>query len=317
MAVVVRPTLTGLLQAAAFATAVCSITTLASHLHRYLELFSHFRMQYLVAAVVLAVLLMAMRSRRWAAAMLVVAAINAVPVYPWYVREARASAEPGHGVTLLLANVYSGNSGMQQLTELAVAEGADMVFLQELTPQHSRELAGLRKTLQYSLNIPRADNFGIAVLSRFPFQSARVVESPPLGFPTLVVTVLIAETPATFVTTHPVPPLGGPMFESRNAQLQSIVELINGVEGPRVLIGDLNTTMWGHHYDELIRQTGLTNARYGFGVLPTWPLRLPFAAIPIDHCLVSEEFSVSDARTGPDIGSDHRPLIVDLALLPE
>jgi len=312
-----RVGLRGLVQAAAFVTAVFSIATLAGHLHRYLELFSHFRLQYLAAAALLTVVLFALRSRRWAASMLAVAAINVVPVYPWYVSQARASVEPGQDLTLLLANVYSGNSGMQQLTDLALAEDADLVFVQELVPRHSEELARLRTTFRYSLNIPRQDNFGIAVLSRFPFEGAKVIESPPLGHPTLMVEVLVAGTPVTFVTTHPMPPIGRHGFDSRNEQLQSVADVISEIRGPRVLIGDLNTTMWGPHYGELERQTGLVNSRYGFGVLPTWPSRFPFAAIPIDHCLVSEDIVVTDVRNGPDIGSDHRPLIIELALAPQ
>ncbi len=72
--------------------------------------------------------------------------------------------------------------------------------------------------------------------------------------------------------------------------------------------------MWAHHYNELVESTGLANARDGFGVLPSWPTNIPIAMIPIDHCLVSDEFTVLDVRTGPDIGSDHLPLIVELGL---
>ncbi len=309
-----QPRLVGLLQAGAFLTAIFSLATLADHLHRYLELFSHFRLQYLVVAVILAVLLFVLQSRRWAIAMLLVAAVNAIPLSSWYVADARAPASASPTVRLLLSNVYSGNGNIGALVDLITTENADVVFLQELTGRRSEALTPLRETYTYSLNIPRDDNFGIAVLSKHPFASARVIESPPFGFPTLVVQLTVDSVMMTFVTTHPIPPLGKSGFDGRNEQLASIAELINSIGGPRVLIGDLNTTMWSHHYGQLLDETGLVNARHGFGVLPSWPTQLPFAMIPIDHCLLSEEFAVLDIRTGPDIGSDHRPLIVDLSL---
>ena len=311
-----QPRLAGLLQAAAFLTVVFSLATLADHLHRYLELFSHFRLQYLGAALLLSILLFVLRSRRWAALMLVVAAINVVPVWPWFAAEARATPQAGPTIKLLLSNVYAGNQSMQALIDLVIAEDADIVFLQELTGKRNAELAQLRETFTYSLNIPREDNFGIAILSRHPFVSAKVIESPPFELPSLVVEVEFGDDAIAFVTTHPLPPIGKTGFESRNTQLASIAELVNQFSGPRVLIGDLNTTMWGHHYEQLVADTGLLNTRQGFGVLPTWPTHLPFAMIPIDHCLVSDQFRVIDARTGPDIGSDHLPLIVELAVTP-
>lgn len=310
-----QPRIAGLLQAAAFLTVVFSLATLADHLHRYLELFSHFRLQYLGAALLLAALLFVLRSRRWAALMLVVAVINVIPVWPWYAAEARATPHAGPSFKLLLSNVYAGNKNTQALIDLVIAEDADIVILQELTRKRNAELAPLRETFTYSLNIPREDNFGIAVLSRHPFLSAKVIESPPFELPSLVVEVEFGDETIVFVTTHPLPPIGKTGFESRNTQLASIAELVNQFAGPRVLIGDLNTTMWGHHYSLLVEETGLNNVRQGFGILPTWPTHMPFAMIPIDHCLVSEEFGVIDARPGPDIGSDHLPLVVDLILL--
>ena len=306
--------LTGLLQAAAAVTAVFSVATLADHLHRYLEMFSHFRLQYLFVAAALTVILYVVRSRRWALLMIGITLINAIPVSTWYLTETKASIPTDSTIKLLLANVYSGNEDTQELLDLIIAEKADIVFLQEVTDRWNRELSALRDPYLYSLNIPRDDNFGIAALSRHPFASARVIESPPFKHPTLIVELDIDGETVTFVTSHPAPPIGRFGFEGRNEQLADVAATMNAISGPRALIGDLNTTMWGHHYRVLIDQTGLVNARHGFGVIPSWPTQLPFAMIPIDQCLVSSDLTVLDIRTGPRIGSDHLPLIVELAL---
>ena len=47
---------------------------------------------------------------------------------------------------------------------------------------------------------------------------------------------------------------------------------------------------------------------------PTWPTYNPLLWIPIDHCLVSPEIIVTDRQIGPDVGSDHYPIVVDLQL---
>lgn len=306
--------LKALLHAAAFVTAVFSLATFADHAHRYLELFSHFRLQYFLAAAVLAILLFVLRSGRWAAAMLILMLVNAIPVVSWFMSEGDARASDDPRFRLLLSNIHSGNEDIGALLNLVESEQADFLFLQEVTGGHADRLAALRDDYPYSLNVPREDNFGIAVLSRRPFDSARIVESPPHQYPTLVVEVTIYGRPVTFVTTHPAPPVDDVGYDARNIQLVNVAELLNAQQGARVLIGDLNTTMWARNYEKLVASTGLVNARQGFGVLPSWPTHMPFAMIPIDHCLVSAGVTVRDLRTGPDIGSDHLPLIVELSL---
>lgn len=310
-----RPSLVGLLQAAALLTAIFSLATFADQLHRYLELFSHFRLQYLVVSLILALILFALRSRAWAGVMLIVTAINTLPVAMWYLADTDQPDLADMQFELLHANVYSGNSNTQALIALIVAEQPDVIVLQEVTTVWTTAMEMLHETYPHQYAIPRHDNFGIGVFAKTPFQSIDVIDSPPYGFPSLVIRQPVNGRIVSYVTTHPIPPLGKAGFGARNEQLASIAAVINSIRGPRLLIGDLNTTMWADQHEQLLRSTGLRNARHGFGVIPTWPKQLPIAMIPIDHCLVSEDIAVLDIRSGPDIGSDHLPLLIALGFL--
>ncbi|MCL6436393.1 MAG: hypothetical protein K6T90_19735 [Leptolyngbyaceae cyanobacterium HOT.MB2.61] len=74
----------------------------------------------------------------------------------------------------------------------------------------------------------------------------------------------------------------------------------------------------------LVNEIGLPNARLGKGILPTWTTKIKsfkippalfwLISIPINHCLLSREFTVTGIRAGPNVGADHLPLITDLAI---
>ncbi len=306
--------MTRLLRLAAFVTAVFSLLTLFDQWHRLLELFSHFRLQYCIVAAILAVGLVLLRDRNWAIGMLAITAMNAWFVAPWYFGPATSSFEAATTLTILHANVYAHNSEHDRFIELIGKEQPDLVFVQEIEESWQAALLVIHEDYPYRKVVSRNDNFGIAVYSRLPLAKVVQHKSPPYGYPSLVVTTNIDSKPVTLISTHPMPPIGRRESEGRNQQLADIGELVDAAPRPVVLIGDLNISMWAHHYGKLVKQTGLRNARTGFGVLPTWPVHLPFAMIPIDQCLVSANINVVDIRTGPDIGSDHLPLIVTLAI---
>lgn len=304
--------LAGLLQAAAILTIVFSIVTVLPVDHFGIQLFTHFKIHYLVVSVLLCVALAMLRQPVYAAGLVLAVGLNASLVIPWYVP---ASGSVGATqLTVMQANVWSSNTDHQRLFDLLDKEAPDVVLLQEVSPQWLIALDALRQSYPYSYAEVREGNFGIALFSRVPFASASHIDSPPSGYPTIVATLDMDGAALHVVVTHPMIPMNPQLYSDRNKQLESIADLFEGLHGPQMLVGDLNASMWDIHYRSLEDTTGLRNARTGFGMVPTWPTFMPFAMIPIDHVLVSDDISVVEMRTGPRIGSDHLPLFVTIAL---
>jgi len=307
-----RVTLKGLFQAAAIVTVALSIVSALPVEHHALQLLTNFRLQYLVGSAILLLALTAWGEARYAVVLLLVCVLNANFVLPWYFG-GDVPAE-GTDVKVLLANILSSNADPAPLLELIEAEQPDLVFLLEVSPHWASVLPSLDKSYAHSIVEPRDGNFGIAMYSRLPVTAAAAVDSSPLGFPTIVATLDVGGKLLQVVGTHPTIPIGAQNYDARNAQLDAVARLLQKTAGPRLLVGDLNTTIWDRHYGALENRTWLRNVRHGFGLLPTWPTYLLPAMIPIDHMLVSEEIGVKDVHTGPAIGSDHLPLIATITL---
>lgn len=307
-----RVTLVGLLQAAAVITVFFSVLTAFDSLHRWIELFCHFRLQYLVVAGLLAITFATLRNYAYAVVLLLTAVLNATFVFPWHFGNVPPSG--GAQIKILLANVHAANTDYDRLVEVVAEESPDIVFLQEINSAWVTGTRALVSEYSHYYAEPRAGNFGIAMFSRIPLDSVMHIDSPPRSYPTIVAKTSVSGRTLTLISTHPAVPLGKSGYVARNLQLEHVASLAPDASGPKVLIGDLNTSIWSQTYRTLLASTGLRDARHGYGVLPTWPTFMPFAMIPIDHALVSADVAVLDVRRGRRIGSDHLPLVVTVGL---
>lgn len=306
----------GLVQVVAFLTVVSSILALFDNYHRFLELFANFKTQYLIASVVCAIILGLYKNYKLASILFIAATLNALYIVPWYFSDSKNHSNNSAQLKILHSNVYRDNQEFNHFIDLINQENPDVFVMQEVNEQWLSEIQILEKNYPHHYKTPRNDNFGIAMYSKHPFESVKKVKWIKFNVPSIEAIISLDDQLITIITTHPLPPINDEYYQARNGQIDKIAEISRNIEGPLIVIGDLNVTVWSDDYSTLERDTNLRNSRKGFGMLPTFPtqFQLPIFMIPIDHCLVSSHFTVQDIYTGSDIGSDHLPLIVELGL---
>jgi endonuclease/exonuclease/phosphatase (EEP) superfamily protein YafD len=212
--------------------------------------------------------------------------------------------------------VFYMNKGYREVMEFLREEQPDIVALQEITSEWVNGLAPLSAQFVEHRAVPEARGSGIAVYSRIKFEQADSLVLSSDQRPNLLVKFHWEGRPISLLTTHPQNPFGKNRFEWRNEHLSNIGTFLNSLSTSKILIGDLNVTMWSPYYQKLVADTQFVNTREGYGLLPTWhaKLKLPFLMIPIDHCLVSKDIEVAAIRTGRKLGSDHLPLVIELVV---
>ena len=295
-----------------------------------LEVFSHFQLQYLIVSLFLLTLLTLTRRRFLILVGLFCCAAISVQIVPWYLPLApQQSSSPGD-LRILLANVNSQNQQYERVLALVRRERPDLAVFMEVDDTWVERLNTLQTNLlPYSSGPTNSQNLGLIVYSRYRLDNTEIKRFDTETNSSIVGQFNFGATAIAFTAIHPPPPAKESLFHSRNRQRDLVGKYVQTLSKPVLVLGDFNTTMWSPYYRRFIRQTGLKNTRRGFGVLPSWPTKGSYVpglsrfpdwmplllSIPIDHCLTSAEFQAANIRTGPNIGSDHHPVIVDLTFV--
>lgn len=282
--------------------------------HQFLELATHFRLQYALGASVCALILIGFQSWKFLPVPICCAVLNWVLIFPYYSAATRpTNLPPGVHLKLMLANVLGTSRDYATLTAVVTQEQPDIVVLQEFTEAWRSNLNNLTTLYPYAKLAPKSGGSGMALFSRYPIEAADVLELDASGHPALHVRTNVEGIRLSILALHPPTPVRWDKFSNRNLQFARAAPLIKADPEPKLLIGDLNTTMWSPYFSDLVKGSGLRDARLGFGLQASWPMPLPAPLrIPIDHCLVSDDISIQGIRIGARTGSDHRPLIVDV-----
>lgn len=234
---------------------------------------------------------------------------NALPL-AHYLLPAQEPVVAGARVKAVLVNTWFRNGEHQRMLDYVGELGPDVAVFLEVTPEWGEALGRL-ESLPY-----RSQAGEILVASRQPLAGLKAW--PLAGGSAMAVSFSYdaARTPVTVIGAHANWPLGPAIAASRNRELAELAAIARSAPSPVLLLGDLNTTAYSPVFDSLLAASGLRDCAAGRGLNPTWPALFPPLYIQIDHCLAGPGVSIDRLRPGRRVGSDHRPLEVEITVVP-
>ncbi|HUX85359.1 MAG TPA: endonuclease/exonuclease/phosphatase family protein [Chloroflexota bacterium] len=220
-------------------------------------------------------------------------------------------------------NVGNGLARPARLAEGLRTAGADVVGLVEATASQAEEIrTALSDLFPYQVHV--GDGIpGKALISRYPILESKSLEFHPRR-PDLLATVDVEGQQLRVVVAHPPPPRlhrTGYHFTVDTALQFAELMRIAVTDAPTVLLGDFNMVDSHAHHHRLVAAGFIDAFRaVGQGAGFTYPRRhgrvrlVP--VLRIDYVWHSSHLRSLWARVGVDAGSDHLPVIVDLAWQP-
>lgn len=273
---------------------------------------------YLAAVPVAAVAL----ARRHLRLGLVAVAVAAAAV-PTGLPEVMARRGLPHGtgtaprLRVLSWNLHDTNTDAEAIERVLRTAHADLVVLQEISTgnepalRRSPTLAGYA----YTFSTAQPTAFGSGIWSRLPLEGAG--ESDVGGLPMSRATVLTPAGPMRLIDVHTLSPVTKDGLTVWPRQLHALGVEVQRPGPPLLLAGDFNAT-WGHEPFRRLLDAGLVDAAAARGHpwAGTWPAnrRLLPPALRLDHVLTGPGLVATTYATGGAGGSDHRSLLVDVAM---
>lgn len=277
----------------------------------FFDIFSHFRVQYCLGLTAVASLLLIPRNRKTALFFAAFALINLLTFLPVFFNRQAHPEQARNTLRIVLSNVNS-RAGKPELVAKMIKDcSPDILVLEEITSNWLDALKPDLTAYPYTKVSPRFDNFGIGLFSKLRLTDDTIAILGSAGLPSIIANVHTENGIITIIATHPLPPAGAEYSRLRNEQLEKLANHIKQIDQPVLLLGDLNVTPWNYYFKRLTEQTGLQDSSKGRRIQTTWPRFNPLMRIPIDHCLHSPAIIITDKQIGPNIGSDHLPVIID------
>jgi endonuclease/exonuclease/phosphatase (EEP) superfamily protein YafD len=219
----------------------------------------------------------------------------------------------GDTITLAVFNARYDREAMARFADWAGGRGVDIIMLAEAHGVPFDELEALYARWPYGMTshgdvtLPGlVYTTRIAVFSRQPLEAHAHAGGPGRGAfnrPLLLITADTRLGPLHLTAMHPFPPILPGAARTQREMFQAVADQVPG-DGRFVVLGDFNSTVWSPVFHALPgRRAG--DPRFA----TTFPALTQFGGITIDHILIGDALSVVHYEVGPDLGSDHRPVL--------
>ncbi len=241
------------------------------------------------------------------------------PYTPLYPRQVPSSVDPppDRCIRLLIANVLQENRRSDLVLAAIAGADPDVIFLVETDEWWAAALRSLDRDYRWSERRPQDNHYGMLLWSRLPITACelRFVVDP--GVPSMRAIVQLRSGEEVVVhAMHPPPPLPDSTSYGRDAELVLTGQEIAADGRPTIVIGDLNDVAWSYTAKLFQRVSHTVDPRVGRGTFSTFHAEQPLARYPLDHVFHTRDFTLNELRVLPYTGSDHFPMLVDLAYSP-
>lgn len=222
----------------------------------------------------------------------------------------------GQRLRVVTANVLFSHGRPSALERELLSYDADVLVLVEVSRRWAERIdaAPMRERYPHRRMEVHDGPRGIALLSRFPFARARTIA---LGdVPAIEADIELERHRLRLLGVHFVPPTDSTRAATWHRQFHTVARRLQAARGPRIALGDFNATPHASGI-VLLERLGFRDAHLalGRGLAATWPNGTSYAPpLLLDHVLGSPEIGFTSVREGRGIGSNHRPVIADLAI---
>jgi endonuclease/exonuclease/phosphatase family metal-dependent hydrolase len=235
---------------------------------------------------------------------------------------------PPSTLPLRVMTFNTGNDFIQPMHLIGMLReyDADIIGLVELSPHNADALQeNLQAEYPHRLLLGRRFD-GKGLLSRYPIRQHQFFTLLTVR-PYIEAGVMVGDREITVFLVHTTAPNYRQLEMSRSAniaaEIQSLVKR-GHLDKPTIYMGDFNCVDLSPEY-KLLKDAGLTDTfrAVGSGAGRTFPTRFQYLPVRmplmvrIDYIFVTSHFRPISSRVGLGYGSDHLPVISEIAFLPE
>lgn len=253
----------------------------------------------------------------------VVQVVQMLP-YTWIWKPQVPAAPKDHPradrLRIIASNVCMDNREVGRWLDTIRRENPDVIVAVEVDAWWSQQLRVLHEDYAHRILQPQDNTYGMAIYSRVPLRDTVIEHLVEPDVPSIFTTVELASgRHVRCVALHPRPPRPDIAQDSdlRDAELARAAKIIRPFRAPTIVVGDLNDVAWSHTTHLFQRIARVLDPRIGRGLFATFHADHRFLRYPLDHVFHTNHFDVVEIRRLGHVGSDHFPILIELALRAE
>ncbi len=290
-----------------------------------LALLEHFRLQYsqlLIVAMVLSLTMAKPQRSRFACFFAIPLLFNLYLIAPQYIPQTQITG-PTQPLKVLYATLDNQNHDPREAVATLTHTGADLIMMLEVTPEN---MAGLGPALAQEYELIRSNpeswsSNGMALWKAKQAKDLVLNDSTYLHIPQsnlrplLKATFHYAGQVIDILCLHAARPQTRYAFLHQQMELDTFNQWSLANPNEMIIVGDINSTPWSRSVRRILASGKLLNSQSGFGLQLSWNAFFPkFLQIPIDHCFHSKALRTVNRQILASTGSDHLPILVELAV---